>query len=883
MSRVPSWTRIVLAASAALGLLAVAMAPAPQSGAASDPFPGMAGIDTSLPMTGSAVTIEGRGAFGDTDFTINQTEDLTNQAISITWEGAPPTIAEPRTFYSNFIQVMQCWGEPDDLVPENPGPPPENCVWGSLNPTAGSEVPGFATHLVTSRAFSNRDFPEYDPSIGTVDEQSGDVFRDFVAVDGTVITDHVDATATGQFEQYWLNPYFDSVKTNEVPGVRTLADGRGQALFTVNTGLESSGLGCGQLIEQSPGAEPAIPRCWLVIVPRGTPQVENVGIPFSPTVGVASSPMNPESWKNRIAVELEFTPVDSPCSLDSDQRGINGTELALRAVSSWQPALCTQPGRLPYAYGVVSDGLARQQLLSEAQGSPGMIAVNRALPDGTAQADDPVLYAPLTASAIGIGFHIERIGVLGGTDDRRLQGVRYSRINLTPRLVAKMLTQSYRGQVEILNSKPYEWDDDNPVAVLTDPDFLEFNPEFKLWGLGSAKHAGGLVLPAGSADLASQVWDWVLADPEAATWLAGEPDEWGMVVNPVYATTAEVNPSGLPFGSPPPDSFPKSDPYCYQANPLASGVVPPPICALDYFPYASGFGEAAQITAAANDTAKTALDLFSGNPNEAWKRSGPQTLGRRTMFAMTDLPSMATFGLQTARLSRAGDNSADREFVAPDVSGLSTALRSMGNDAGVLRLDQAEVGPGAYPLTTIVHAAVRPLSLDAAAREDYAAFLDHAAGPGQVPGFEFGQLPPGYLPLPPELAQTTATVADKVRTLTAPTPTTPPTVPVPEGPLPPPVPSPDTGFPSFAPSGGFAATPDPVVATPEATPPSVEPPTTEAEVLTPSGQLTLVTALGSGRFAFAGIAVVMLLSGLGFLEITKRPRRRTATTSAPTP
>lgn len=865
-------------ALASTALIAVAVLPATQSGAADEPVPGMAGIDVSLPLTDSAVTINGRGTFADMEFTINQTENLTNQAVSVTWSGGEPTGSVGlRTFNSDFVQIMQCWGEPDAAVPENPGPPPEKCVWGSLNPTAASSVDGFATHLVTSRAFANRDFPDFEQSVGTIDAESGDVYRDFIAVDGTVVTDHVDATATGAFQSYWLNQYFDSRKTNEVPGVRTLSDGNGQALFRVDTGVESTGLGCGQRVEPTASGGPKVPRCWLVIVPRGSPDEENVGIPFPASTGVASSPMSPDRWANRVAVELDFTPVDSPCDLSDDQRRINGTELVLNAVVSWQPVLCTQRGRLPYAYGVVSDGLARSQIVNAGPGAPGMVAMHRPHAAGTSTPDDPIIYAPLATSAVSIGFNVERVGVLGGTRDRRLQGVRYAEMNLTPRLVAKLLTQSYRSQLEIRGSEPYEWDDDNPSNMFLDPDFRQFNPEFELWGTGSTKHSGGLVLPAPNSDLALQLWEWILADPEAKAWLDGAADEWGMVVNPVYATTAGANSNGAAFGTPVPEQFPKSDPYCFQAPPLVNNpaVVPPALCGLDWFPYASGLGDAAFRTGVTDDGSKTAFNGFAGDARDVWKSSGPQTLGRRTMLGLTDLVSVNRFGLQAARLSRAGDGGVDREFVAPNDESLGRAVASMTEEEGMLQLDPTAVDPGGYPLTTVAYAAIKPLDLDEAARDDFAAFLDYAAGPGQVPGSDLGQLPAGYLPLSEELAAQTKAAADAVRTLQAPPPpAAPPTDP--SG-----VPLAQSAFlpselSSFDGTSSGITSSDAADAVTEPTEPggSTEP---EAETPSSSGLMTPVASLGAGRFAVVAAGFVALLAALGFLEITKgRPRRRSA-------
>lgn len=851
------------------------------AGGATTPFPGMAGTDISLPQTESAKTVRGHGSFAGMDVTVNQTRDLVNQAVSVTWRGAPPTVSQnTRFFHANFVQIMQCWGEPDGSVPGNPGPPPEQCVWGALNPTAASELPGFGTPAVTSRAFTHESFPDFDPNVGTVDE-SGEVFRDFRAVDGTVVKDHVDHTATGPFASYWQNPFFNSVTTNELPGIRTLADGTGQALITLNTGVESRGLGCGQRVQPRPGGSPTVPRCWIVVVPRGLPEVENEGSPNSPTEGVATSPMRPASWKNRIAIELTFTPVDSPCDIAADQRQIAGTELVVGAVSSWQPVLCTKPGLRPYAYGVVSDSLARQQLLSNVEGAPGMVAVNRTLPASASNPKDPILYAPLAASAVSVAFNIERIPSLA-TPDRGLQGIRYTDVNLTPRLVAKMLTQSYRSQVEIAGTQPYKWDDVNPLHMLIDPDFLRFNPEFTLWQSGSSRAAGGLSLPLGSSDMATQVWEWILADPEARAWMAGKPDEWGMVVNPVYGTTAKSNSTGIPFATAPPDSFAKADPYCHQEPALFSGIVPPPLCSLDWTPYAAGFADAAQITNTTNDGARIVLDRFAGRVTEVWKRTVSQTLGRRTMFGLTDLPSVAKLGLQPARLSRAGDNGANRQFIGPDAGALSRGVQSMKNVGGMLRLDPAKVDAGAYPLTTLTYAAVRPFSQDADARNQYAAFLDHAAGAGQVPGQKLGQLPPGYLPLPALLKVATAAVANDLRTLKPPT-DTPTEEPPPNSTTPPPganggeFPSDASDF-EYTDSGGSTDGEEPTeggdaeveVKTREQPPESIE------EV----SQRTPVLGLGVGRFAIATVAVIALVAALIALEITKHPRRRSKDGSA---
>src|SRR5262245_61955799 len=98
-----------------------------------EPFPGMQGTDTALPLTDSAVTVTGRGQFANLTITVNQTHDLVNQAVSVTWTGGTPTEPSQRSrFGSHFLQVMECWGDDDGEFAENPGPPPEQCVWGGV-------------------------------------------------------------------------------------------------------------------------------------------------------------------------------------------------------------------------------------------------------------------------------------------------------------------------------------------------------------------------------------------------------------------------------------------------------------------------------------------------------------------------------------------------------------------------------------------------------------------------------------------------------------------------------------------------------------------------------------------------------------------------------
>jgi hypothetical protein len=865
-----------------LGLLAVAaLAAVASPDVHAEPIPGSAGTDTSLAATDSQVTLSGRGQFADLRVTVNQTEDLVNQAISIQWTGGQPTKTGATRFDGNYLQIMQCWGEDDGTHPENPGPSPEQCVQGATDAVYGGRLSGIfgAGNNTLTRVISRHDFPTYDPHDGFLDEATGLVWRPFRAVDGTKVDVHYDPTFNPSLQggNYWLNPYFNVITTNEVSGARTGPDGTGQELFEINTGLESTGLGCGQHVQPVPGGSPKVPECWLVIVPRGEPADENAGLVPNPGANpVFTSPLSTRAWENRIAVPLKFNDVDSSCRLSDQQRRLAGTEYVLVAVSSWQRELCANADLSPYSYGMISDATARQQLLSGVTGAAGMVVVSRPYDPTAVDPANPIVYAPLSASATVIGFNIERNPKpeLNAAEDA-LRGIRVAQINLTPRLVAKLLTQSYRYSIAIKSvAPPYDWVSTNPAHLGVDRDFLQFNPEFDLLNAGG-KNISGLVLPARNSDAARQVWEWVLADPEAKAWLDGEPDAWGMRVNPVYAATAAHNSSGVEFGNPVPESYPKSDPYCFQAPPQGPGgnVVPPPLCGTDWIPYTQTLRDAARLTRAAADGAKTNDDPNAESAELVYKADGPQILGSRSIMSLTDSASAYQYGLQTARLSRAGDNGPDRRFIPADSAGLTAGVASMAARDVPMFLEPAPAAaaPSAYPLTVLTYGAIAPLRQDATARAEYAAFVDYAAGPGQVPGRDLGLLPPGYAPLSPELKAQAAAAARTIRELqAAPAPATAPEAPI-SG-----VGAPSSGGRPPR-STGRSTIGDPTLASADAAPEETAPvPSPNAGLMTP------ILALARNRFVLPGLAGIALLSALGALEITKRPRRALAGATAPT-
>jgi len=208
-----------------------------------------------------------------------------------------------------------------------------------------------------------------------------------------------------------------------------------------------------------------------------------------------------------------------------------------------------------------------------------------------------------------------------------------------------------------------------------------------------------------------------------------------------------------------------------------------------------------------------------------------------------------------------------------------------GSQPAVLEPNPISAASGAYPLTALTYAAITPLSLDTAARSDYAAFLEYAAGPGQAPGLERGELPTGYAPLPSDLRTEAATAASRVRTMVAEsTTTTTTTTTTPVATVSPPqsnpAPAPRTTV-RNATSVTQAIAPETVTTSTEVVDTTPPPNSTivivdEADVPASASPtvLTPFVDLARSRFAVPGIGALALGSALGVMEISKRPRRR---------
>ena len=305
----------------------------------------------------------------------------------------------------------------------------------------------------------------------------------------------------------------------------------------------------------------------------------------------------------------------------------------------------------------------------------------------------------------------------------------------------------------------------------------------------------------------------------------------------------------------------------------------------DWSPYVNTMRDAAAATRAANSGAKLSLQIGAASPDTAWGANGPQITGQHFILSITDTASAARYGLQTASLSRSGDDGASRTFVAADPTGLLDGEQAMKSSAvpAVLSPNPGTTVAGAYPLAMVTYAAVTPESLDQSARHDYAAFVSYAAQGGQASGFSPGSLPPGYVSLPAALAsearsaaatvlnplsETTTTTTTSTTTTTTEATTTTATVP-------------STATPTSAASQSAAGAPSGSTASPTTralsptttlAPAPPAPPVSEALPARPAAVRTPGTHVGVVRFAIPLALALGLASTTGAVVTRRRAR-----------
>ena len=689
----------------------------------------------------------------DLAVTVSQTRDLGAQGIELSWTGAKKsTPPSGQNGGENFLQIFQCWGDLLDATGKpvldaagNRQPDRTTCQYGGYN-TPGAARDGVrepGTVADEDRSWTTNAEGD-DPFVAPVTAVP------FRSATGKTIAPIVDGVAVPDAGNLASNEFYTAKTTNEVSWAGSGADGSGVAKFELQTAMQSTGLGCGASTTDASGATIGA-GCWLVVVPR---PANDVGQPH-----ITGSGLFWDAWKHRLAVHLDFKPIGVRCAFGAAERQLAGSELAAIAVRSWQPSLCTSPGGSIYS------------LLTGSE-SDALVAANTTTAAPLALASEPLdpdrgrglVYAPIGLTGVTVGFAIDQNPLPLDTVPAEVKGraaLPFSTLKLTPRLIAKLLSASYRDALPYgadLSHIGYKGAADaghNALNLTTDPDFLAVNdPAWAHQGFRSPGVAD-LLIPQGRSDAAQAVWQYVLADGDARAFLAGDPDPWGMTVNPWYSTDASKNPSGFALTLPRED-FPKADPV--EAPGEAGGAGP--VNLVTWRPYTNDLEAGAYLTLRGDNQQLGSWDSTTTPPK--YTKAGRDLAGSQKVLSLTDSSSAQRYQVLTAELRNPAG-----AFVAADAASLTAAARAMtpaDQVEGVVRFDpasqSAKAATEAYPLALPVYAAANRDKIDQPTRAAYASFIRFVSTSGQEVGTEDGQLPPGYAPIPAAWADQARAAAD---------------------------------------------------------------------------------------------------------------------------
>lgn len=694
------------------------------------------------------------------------------QTLSVTWTGAHPTGGIVRDANSSLAAIVQeypvvlleCRGV-DSATTGGERLSPKTC-WTQTSPEryTGS----FATTHPAWRLDREADLADRQQFSGAPDPRPGPCLEQPYAEHWLpLVTAKGSSFGGGPQGCLGIPPEASEVGTLNMPTNTTYAassaDGSGSALFNVRTSESNASLGCS---DQVP--------CALVIVPiegiscdvqaSGLPPAErpdranaaearqecqstgnlDAGSLFqngdTPAETVTGRLWwSASNWRSRITIPLDFAPPAQACDIVGG-KGVDlfGSEPIATATLQWAPVFCLDSARVPFKHVQTGEPQARS-LLQVGTIDAGLVS-NFDARDFTR----PVAAAPIAFTGFSVGFAI---------DDGSRRDL--TELKLTPRLLAKLLTQSY--PVLSVLKAGYPALSSNPLNITFDPEFQALNPSAPRGTPNAA--AATLLNLSSSSDVVRALTSYVDADPDARRWLDGEPDPWGMQVNPAY--------KGISL---PVDTWESRDTYeplsyyrpgindCLAAAPVPYlPLVAAPVSRLSQISLAMQFAigqsqlNCVLPSVIPGDTAGAKLVAV-----------GRQTPGFRFMLGVMSTGDADRYSVHQAALQTTSSPGAERKFtdvtgrtfVAPSGASLAAGVRLLTKDDDALTwtvdLSKLAKSPEAYPGVLLVDAAVAVSGLDQAKAAGYADFIRYAVSGGQRQGAGIGELPEGFVPLTPQ-------------------------------------------------------------------------------------------------------------------------------------
>jgi hypothetical protein len=681
---------------------------------------------------------------------VSQVNDLRGrQEVVVSWSGAHPTggiVADQNSIDAQqeeypFV-ILECRGVDSDNVPPAEQLSPETCwtqSWSErYQDTFQTLYPPYRLDQYASAAGRQQvvGAPATLPTACAYLPAPTQHWVPFVAASGEVYYGG-PAGCAGQPPESQNVGGTTNFPSNETFGVTGL-DGKGSTDFDIWTSAENASLGCSDTVP-----------CSLVAVPI-------MGISCSPSVGSAPADLaaceetgafapgqlvdpqgqedltvsgslwwSPSNWRNRISVPLTFAVPASACNVVGAKNSvlIYGSELLIQATGQWAPHFCLDPKLFTFVHVQTGEPEARNLLASG-----GIDAAFTSDPQAGGYGR-PVVQAPVAVTGFSISY------VIDGAN-----GQPYTHLRLTPLLLAKLLTESYPAELPVQEEDPAL--SHNPLNITLDPEFEALNPGITQ-GVDATEAASEIVALSSDSDVMEALTTYINDNAQARAWLDGQPDAWGMVVNPAYKGIK------LPVDQWPllstfePTAYYQSDTNdCLYHSPVPYlPLVAAPLATLEEI------SESMQFDIANSTTVCSQIDGTS--VGEKLVALGRQTVGYRFLIGITPLADDYRYQLQAAALQTTPGH-----FVAPTDASLGAAASFLTPDetTGTWDVPYAQLASdpkadAAYPGTMVVYAAVPTTGLTSQSAGDYAQLLRFAAGAGQQPGYGVGQLPPGYLPM----------------------------------------------------------------------------------------------------------------------------------------
>ncbi len=630
---------------------------------------------TTLNADGTSTVLDTRTV----SVSVAQTSDLRGrQQIDVSWSGAHPTgglVSDPNSTEASRQEypmvILECRGIDANSAPAGQRLDPTTC-W--------TQTPD---ERYQDSFDQDNQFPEWRlDRYETVADRAAKVNPPPASLncdDGSVVSRFVPFVAADKTVYPWgpngacgIPPEGSLNEDSAAPPANatyapTGTDGTGTASFDIWTAQENESLGCSITVPCSlvmvpimgiscdPAAAglPAEDRPPADVVDVAAAECEKTGryapgqqfssdVRFGPgdTSVVGALWWSASNWRNRITVPLGFAPAANVCDVVDNRVPVDiyGSELMDQAAILWQAKFCQDPRLFKFEHVSTGEPQAKSAL---ADGSISSALISDPPTGGWTV---PTVNAPVSVTGFAISYAV---------DDAN--GHAYAHLKLSPRLLAKLLSESYWGQTGLQQdylrlpaSNKFAKMAKNPQDITRDPEFIKLNP-----GIGptiQSQAASTLLALSGDSDVMFALTSYINADPDARAFLNGVTDPWGMTVNPTY--------KGIKL---PLSAWPLEDTFLSPDITLQDcllndkhQLVPVPILPLIAAPMATlaGIAKAMQFAIANSQTSCVPLqdvitnEIFGGT----LKPLGREPAGRRFMLGLTAVGDSTLYGLHSAAL-----------------------------------------------------------------------------------------------------------------------------------------------------------------------------------------------------------------------------------------